>query len=266
MNPIKSVERYIGGALRADDVKGLLKQSYKKNKKVKDVGDFDFDRGLSSKKTKVFNNPDTGETVVVHRGSKEKADFGTDLGLMVGIENKKRLKESKKVQKKAAKKYGGVDHTLGHSLGGHYAEILGKKSDEIITMNKPVLIQDLGRKNPKKQTDIRSNLDPVSALRPLQKGGDVVEIKNKTFNPVKEHQVKILDRLNPDKMIGRGIVRRKLKPTKLRVKELKDLIKDYNKLVKKEDRYLVTGKKKSDMVEIVGKILFELGLIDYIQY
>lgn len=265
-NPIKSVERYIGGALKREEARKMLKMSYKPNKKIKDVGDFDFDKKLSTKKTKVFNNPDTGETVVVHRGTKEKADFGTDLGLVFGVENKKRLKESKKVQKKASKKYDGVDYTLGHSLGGHYAEKLGKGEGQVITLNKPVLIQDLGKKNPKNQTDIRTTLDPVSLLRPLQPGGDVVTIESKTINPFKEHTVNVLKRLEPEKMIGKGLVRRKLRPSKLRVKELKDLIKDYNKLVKKDKRFLITGKNKDELVEMVGKILFELDLIDYIQY
>lgn len=265
-NPINSVDRYIGGKLEAKEVKRMLKQSYKKKGKTKDVGDFKYDKSISNKKTKVFNNPETNETVVVHRGTKDKADVGTDMGLLFGVDNKKRLRESRRVQNKAAKKYDGVEYTLGHSLGGHYAEKLGKNSGQIITLNKPVLLQDVGKKLPDKQTDIKGTLDPISVLRPLQRGGEVVKIDNETWNPIKEHQVNILDRLEPDKLIGKGLVKRKFKPSKLRISELKDLIKDYNKLVSKDKRFLITGKRKKDLVEYVGKILFELNLIDYIKY
>ena len=73
-------------------------------------------------------------------------------------------------------------------------------------MNKPVNITDaLFTRVPKSQTDIRTQYDPVSFLRPFQRGSKVETIKSTTKNPLKEHKTSVLGRLDPRRLFGRGI-------------------------------------------------------------
>ncbi|NCX04301.1 MAG: hypothetical protein EBW68_00785 [Actinobacteria bacterium] len=54
------------------------------------------------------------------------------------------------------------------------------------------------------QYDIRSSADVVSALNPFQKKTDrEITIPRKGLNPLAEHSIDILDRLNPEQEIGR---------------------------------------------------------------
>ena len=65
-------------------------------------------------------------------------------------------------------------------------------------MNKPVTPIDIlkGRKVPKNQTDARTSIDLVSALRPLQKGHRPLTIKSDSLNLLDEHKTDKLDKLN----------------------------------------------------------------------
>ena len=119
----------------------------------------------------------------------------------------KRFNHAKKIQKQAEEKYGKNNLiTLGHSQGAKWAEMLGNKNNnnEVITLNKPTLPTDLlqGKKVKKNQTDIKTSKDPVSFLRGLQKGKKAKVIKSKSFNPITEHSVNVLDRLDGNEMLG----------------------------------------------------------------
>jgi hypothetical protein len=74
--------------------------------------------------------------------------------------------------------------------------MFGKKG-EVVTLNKPVTPGDIlhGKKVGKHQTDYKSSRDPVSVLRGFQKGAKAKIIKGKTFNPLTEHGVPVLDRM-----------------------------------------------------------------------
>jgi hypothetical protein len=86
------------------------------------------------------------------------------------------------------------------------AEKVGQNSKEVLTLNKPTTLEDLakGKKVSEKQTDVRTKYDPVSILRPYQKGSDAIEIESTTWNPLAEHKTDTLKRLDEDVMIGRG--------------------------------------------------------------
>jgi hypothetical protein len=202
MSQARSSYNKVGGSLTAQETKDLLNSSY--NKKNKDYGDYKIDKSLSGKRTKVYYNEKENKPVVVHRGTASIQDVGTDLSLMFGHRGN-RFKHARSVQKKAEKKYG-TDQmvTLGHSLGGIVAEEVGGNSKNIITLNKAVTPWELNRKNGKNQTDIKTSNDPVSILNKFSKNKASV-IKSEGWNPLAEHTVDVLDRVNPTKIYGNGM-------------------------------------------------------------
>lgn len=194
-----------GGKMKIGDVKKLLDVSY--NDKPNDINGFKIDKELSGKRVQVYTD-DTGRAYVVHRGTQGFQDILTDVNMVFGkIKGQKRFKHAEKIQKEAEAKYGTENvSTLGHSLGARIAEEVGKKGKEIITYNKPTLPIDLitKKKLPDKQYDIRTSLDPVSVLQPLQKGSADLVIPSKTLNPLVEHTMTALDRVNEDMIVGAG--------------------------------------------------------------
>jgi hypothetical protein len=193
-----------GGSLSAKDTKDFLNSSY--SKELKDINGYKIDKSLSGQRVQVYHNPQNNKTVVVHRGTQSVQDWGTNLSMSLGHKGK-RFNHAKKIQKQAEDKYKNSDFiTLGHSQGAKWSEMLGNKNNnnEVITLNKPTLPIDLiqGKKVKKNQTDIKTSRDPVSILRGLQKGKKAKVIKSKTFNPLKEHTVNVLDRLDENEMLG----------------------------------------------------------------
>ena len=194
-----------GGKMAIKDVKNLLNASYKK--KQNDVGDYIVDKQLSNKKVQVYKKVDDNQAVVVHRGTNELSDWMTNLKMSFGYKKDDRFKNSKKIQKLAEEKYGAENiSTLGHSLGSRLAEEVGTKSKEIITLNKPTLPLDLifKKKIKDNQFDIRTKKDPVSILQQYQKGSEDIVIPSTSSNPLKEHTVNVLDRLNENMVVGVG--------------------------------------------------------------
>jgi hypothetical protein len=202
-------EGLFGGALSAKELKGLLGASY--DPKIDKVGDFVLDSKLSTKTSKVYHNPNSGQTVVAHKGTEGILDWGNNavyaLGGKTAYKMTSRYKEAEKVQKQAEKKYGAKNvSTIGHSQGGLQAELLGGKSKEIITLNKAT--RPFESNTNKNQTDVRSGRDVVSALNPFEKKSSKnIEIEGESYNPLAEHSGDVLDRLDENQMIGEGIRR-----------------------------------------------------------
>ena len=169
----------------------LLKNDYKEKPK-ENVKEFTLDNDLSGKRVKVYVDGQ-GKAVVSHRGTQGIQDIFTDMRLLLGDKSSERFKHAKRIQKKAEAKYGGDNvTTIGHSLGASIAENVGQNSNKVITYNKPVVPTDLFNRTSKKQTDIRTSLDPISILRPLQKGKKAKIIQSKTVNGLYEHSTKAL--------------------------------------------------------------------------
>lgn len=231
-----------GGKLSVKNISGLLKKSYET--KLGDYGDYLIDRELSDDKAQVYKKRDSGEAVVVHRGTKGLGDIYTDMKLALGYDIKKgdRYKHAQYIQKKAETKYGKENiSTLGHSLGSHLSSEVGQDSKEIINLNKAVVPKDIGRKTSSKEYNIRTELDPVSILSkvsPFTNKNDIT-IPSRTLNPLEEHSTDTLDRLDQNLQVGKGHLKL------MTMKQLKNLVK---KLPKKEP-YLLKGKKKNELVD-----------------
>ena len=202
-------KRYlIGGGLKASTLQALLDASYSG---VNNVAGFVLDKKISSKTAKVYVHP-SGQVVVAHTGTYNSKDWLNNGVYGIGGETAYRLtarfKSSEKVQKTAEKKYGAKNvSTIGHSQAGLLAQMLGKNSKEIIVLNKATRPQEMlyGSSKKNKQFDVRSQGDVVSIFRnPFQKSKqkDII-IKNQTNNPLTEHSVQILGRLDKDKVIGK---------------------------------------------------------------
>jgi hypothetical protein len=203
----KSTIHIHGGALAGNEIRGLLDASYDKGIKNVDGGWVQDDE-LSTGKTKVFYNPTTGKSSVVHRGTVGTlGDWSNNAIYAMGGETlyktTDRYKQAKDVQKAAEQKYGRDNlTTLGHSQGGLQAELLGKKGDETITLNKAT--RPFSNTPSKNQTDIRTTTDLVSAMNPFSSSKNTESISLKGFNPLKAHATTSLKKLG-NKMIGKGM-------------------------------------------------------------
>lgn len=196
-----------GGALSSSNLKELLEASY--NTKIVKVDGFIRDNDLSTDKVSVFFNPETKQTVVAHRGTSGFTDWFNNLAFAVGGDTGYKLtpryKESLKIQKEAEKKYGSDNiTTIGHSQGGKLSELVGGDSKEIITLNKAT--RPFSNNPQKNQYDISSSFDVISSFNPFApKSGNDIIIPAENYNILNEHSINTLERLENDKMIGRGI-------------------------------------------------------------
>ena len=197
-----------GGKLETSTFKNLLSATYSKNK---DVDGFIKDKKISTKTSKVFVNPDSGQAVVAHRGTSGFTDWFNNVAYAYGGERLYKLtpryKEAEKVQKEAEKKYGSKNiTTIGHSQGGLQSELLGGDSNEIITLNKAT--RPFSNKKNLNQYDVSSSWDIVSSLNPFQPKNDKeIIIPSQTSNPLTEHSTLVLDRLDKE-FVGGMVVRR----------------------------------------------------------
>lgn len=236
-------ESKIGGKISVKDFQKLLKESY--NPKKENLNDWEIDSSLSGQRAKVFQNKKTGEVAVVHRGTKGIHDWGNDLKYALGqdISKSKRVKHAQDIQRKAEEKYGKENvSTLGHSLGSKIGREVGKDSKEIISLNGAYAPQDLFKPMSDKEFNVRTSLDPVSALLPLKQHKNTFTIPSVSINPFKEHSTDTLSRIEPDKMIGMGRIQ------KMTVKQLKEVIKQTGK-----KDFRLAKKTKKELVEEVGK-------------
>ena len=183
-----------GGKISSSDLQMLLNSSYDDD--IKDTQNYIVDKDLSNLTTRVYKrNNDKNDVFVVHRGSKDIQDVIDNYTyIKQTYYNNKRLDKARKIQQEAQEKYGSMNiTTLGHSKGAYYAEQLGQDSKDIITLNKPVHLSDVFKRVPMNQTDIKTTYDPVSVLRPYQKGNKPYIIESKTMNILKEHTTGVLD-------------------------------------------------------------------------
>jgi hypothetical protein len=201
-----------GGKLAVKDLKGLLEASYDGRA---NVGDFEIDKGLSTSNSKVYVNKKTGQAVVAHKGTSGLTDWGNNAVYALGgdwaYKKTKRYKDAEKVQKQAEAKYGAKNiSTIGHSQGGLQAELLGKNTNETITLNKATRPFSNTAKSDN-QHDIHVKGDIVSAFNPFQKTtskdivvGDNKEISLNPVSAVEKHGIDQLNQLPDEQMIGQG--------------------------------------------------------------
>lgn len=199
-----------GSGRTAKEIKEFLKASYK-NKPPETIDGWVLDKQLSKDTAKVYYKPQTGEAVVVHRGTKGTADWGNNLAYIVGAyELTPRFKKGKSVQDKAEKKYNkkNID-TIAHSQGSIIARKVGADTRSVINVNPAYTFE----KPSKNEYNIRSSSDVVSGLyAPVAKSRKLmypkyskqhdITIPSKNITDIKgEHSYNILERLG-DTEIG----------------------------------------------------------------
>jgi hypothetical protein len=199
LDKAKAQARLLGGKVTSQELKSFVKASYNP---VDKIGDFILDTSISKPTVAVYNNPITGETKVVHRGTSGAKDWANNLSYVAGLsKHTSRYKDAERVQQRAEAKYGSQNiDTIGHSQGAVYSRDLGKNTKNIINLNPAYL----GEKEGKNETVIRSSLDPVSALKaPIDYVKNLFGVKTNThtipattLNPLTEHSTKILDKTN----------------------------------------------------------------------
>jgi len=178
-----------GGALPANELMGLLNASYDKD--IKNVGGWVQDPELSTNKSKVYYDPETGKAVVAHRGTTGTfSDWSNNAVYAMGGETlyktTDRYKRAKEIQKEAERKYGRDNiTTIGHSQGGLQAELLGKKGNETITLNKAT--RPFSNTPGENQTDVRTTTDWVSAMNPFSSAPNTVYTSLAGYNPLRAH-------------------------------------------------------------------------------
>jgi hypothetical protein len=203
----KSPKEHIlkGGGLKSNTLQLLLEATYTGN----EVDGFAIDKSISTKESRVFVSNSSPHVIVAHIGTYNTFDWGNNLAYAVGgdfaYKQTPRFKRAERVQKLAEQKYGAENiTTTGHSQGALLAQLLGKNTFEIISLNGASRPQDLLKFNQSKnQYNVRSEADIVSLWRnPLQRRNETT-IKKKSNNPILEHKPNVLSRLDKNKIIGK---------------------------------------------------------------
>ena len=172
-------------------------------KHTEEIDGYKLDKSLSSRTQSVYHNEETGSAVITHRGTSGMWDWTNNFLYMYGGEALYKLtpryQEALDKQKQTEKKYGKENViTVGHSQGGLLAELVGKDSKEIITLNKATRPAFFPPKKHDNQTDIRSKCDIISAFGYYDK-----QIECDSLDILKEHNSDILERKG-EKMVGEG--------------------------------------------------------------
>lgn len=168
---------------------------------------YNYDADLSNKKTRVYHNPETGKTIISHKGTDptDKKDLVNDALLSVGLLNRytsKRVKKAEDVAKKTQAKYGDNISSTGHSLGGKLANITAQKLDvknsksevynsgsspleiipNILNKAKCSVSNSNSCKKLKNQTENTTGVDPISISGALTSVGKTKLYKPKSAN------------------------------------------------------------------------------------
>lgn len=188
-----------GRALKAGDLKQLLKASYQDDRT--NINDFKYIPDLSNDTTAVFYNPVQNKAVVSHRGTKNFLDWGNNYAYLRGAYKwTPRFRAGQEVQRRAEQRYGAENvETIGHSQGGVLARELGRNTKNIIQVNPSYLFERKGDN----ETIVKSSGDIVSSLA----NADII-IPRQSMNPITEHRLNILDRLPANQLIGRSVLRK----------------------------------------------------------
>lgn len=185
----------IGMGLTKKQTEDFIKASYAKKKDANEINGYFLDKSLSSKKNKVYVNPE-GKVIVANAGTSNVKDWFNNAYVPFGLyHTTNRYKDAEKIQKEAIDKYGKENITnVGHSQSGELLRNLADRglTNEAVALN-PYII---GKKHEGVDV-IRSSGDLVSMMTPNVKE----TIPSKTWNPYTEHMPNVL---------GRGKKNRKL--------------------------------------------------------
>lgn len=193
--------KFVGGKINNKTLQKMIKNGYNDDpKEIDGIDGYVLDKELSGTRAQVYYNPETKHLVVNHRGTKGLQDVMTDIGLMFGNKSNKRFTYGKKITDEALNKYKTDNVTVsGHSLSGEIARQASKnKNHDVIVINPAVTPHDMFNKQNNNETVIRSSGDIISNLHnfnPFRNEAKTIDIDTKSYNPLTEHNSKILERL-----------------------------------------------------------------------
>lgn len=178
----------VGMGLSKTELKDFIKASYAKKNTVKEVDGYKIDNSISTKKNKVYVNPE-GKVIVANAGTSDLYDWTYNAYVPLGLyHTTSRYKDAEKIQKEVIDKYGKENITnVGHSQSGELLRNLADRglTNEAVAFN-PYII---GKKHEGVDV-IRSSGDLVSMMTPYVKE----TIPSKTRNPYTEHMPDVLGR------------------------------------------------------------------------
>ncbi len=194
----------MGDGLYVNDFKYFLNQSYEKNRD-QFYKDWEYIPQYSDLRTAIYKNKNTNEIVVSNRGTYDLKDVGTDIKAFLDKKDN-RLKSYKNLISRIKKDYpNSYIISIGHSLGGLVAR-QDASVDEILTFNKPTMLRELFKEQPKNQYEVRSTNDPVSILSKYKLNrrnrGNNITFDSQSNNPLKAHSLSSLDNLPDTEYIG----------------------------------------------------------------
>ena len=207
-----------GRGLKPTEIKDFLEASYQENSPTQ-INDYALDEELSNLYGKVYVNEKLKKVILAFRGTGME-NLGTDwIDNLVFLANSSayklspRFRTALKMYSLAIKKYESYKFELvSHSQSGIITNYLcSSKVQNCIAVN-PAYKNATLKSN---EYIIRSTGDLVSklvapkqimnsVLYPKWSKNHMITIDDKTGNPITEHKVDILDRLNPNMVIGRG--------------------------------------------------------------
>lgn len=193
--------------MRTKQINQFVTASYQKNREAPtNIDNYELDKELSTRKAKVYHDPNTNKTVVANRGTASSiSDWKNNLDYITGNYDKTdRLKKANRVQDQAIQKYGKVDTNVTHSQSAIIGRKLNEqgKTGQVIEVNPAIMFE----KQKKNEHIIKSKYDPVSVLtnvNPFLKKENITEIGNNTMNPLTEHSADVLQRIDTE--VGNGL-------------------------------------------------------------
>lgn len=171
-------------------LKNFVDAGYKKKSDAQEVNGYILDPELSTKRDKIYVNPDNGQVVHTIAGTDSLKDWSNNALIPLGLHQySNRYKNAEKIQKKANDKYGKTNvSVVSHSQSGNIAERLADRNlvgGDNTSLN-PAII---GSHN-KDMKVYKSIIDPVSLLTNTNRND--VHIIPRSLNPIYEHSSEIL--------------------------------------------------------------------------
>ena len=172
-------------------LKNFVEASYKKKGDSTIVNGMILDNELSTRRNKVYVDPNTGKATHVIAGTDNLKDWANNLLIPFGLHQyTNRYKNSEETQKKANEKYGKENVDLvTHSQSGNIAQNLQKRN--LVGGDNTTLNPAIVGSHDKNIKVVKSRLDPVSLLTKTNKN-DVI-YKESSYNPLTEHSTAILE-------------------------------------------------------------------------
>lgn len=204
---------FVGGKLAVKDIKRFINSAqYKKQKQIPDadISGYHLDPSLSTDESVVYYNPETNHAVHSIRATngtvKDWINNGVYLASPLAYRQLPRYKNAIKTQTQMEQKYPNAKKSIvTHSQSGIMGRYMAKDrpETEILQLNPASSWKDnTVNDNDKNVYTIKSTKDLVSSFH-KNKPQDII-IPGESFNQEKEHDIGLLDRLDPEQMVGFG--------------------------------------------------------------